>query len=672
MPNDQSTHSSAATGGLGSGASTQEAIAHHRGDIDGLRALAVGAVVAFHADVPGFAAGFVGVDVFFVISGFLIMTLLLREVEREGRINLAEFWGRRIRRLAPAMLLVVLVTAVATWVVGSPLRWRSVAVDGLWSSLYVSNMSFAFGTRGYFGGASSPLLHTWSLSVEEQYYIAWPIAMAMIIWVARRIRCPLQPVLAAVVGGGVAASLALSVLLSYRGTRLAYFGLPTRWWEIGLGIGAAIVATRWRPSRRVALAAGFVGAAGLAGAMILISSLTPYPGFAAALPTVATALLLLAGPATPVGQALATPSFQWIGRHSYSWYLWHWPAIMVATGAFRDESVTLKVVAAAGALVLAVATNRFVERPVRFHPALVASPVRSILVGVGGVVVVALVALGLARLQQRDMRDPLLWSLQRATEGRQADEETCSSPEQSSRQCGEERPVLMVVGDSHAAHWAPAFLEAGRRLRITVVVRTRGGCPYWGFEVMATGSDSASAVCSQFVDDTTAMIEDLRPDAIAIASGDYMGRILDGDRPAGSAAEEVAVMESAITSRLEFLKERSGGVVVVLDNAYVPFDPIECLAVERRADDCTFRRDVGLDPVETARSVEVAVARRLGADVFDAANGMCSDSECQTLIDRTAVYSDRTHLTREFVLTQVDDLEAAISGILTSRSDEPR
>jgi len=225
------------------GGSTNTSGSEHRGDIDGLRAVAVAVVVGFHAGIPGLGAGFIGVDVFFVISGFLIMGLLLREQQHSGRIDLGRFWARRARRLMPALTVMILVTLLASPLLLVALQWRAVAVDSMWSSLYVSNISFALGTRGYFveSAAPPPFLHTWSLAVEEQFYIVWPLAMSFMIWAATRLHRTLLSVLSVAVPSIVALSFALSALMSFRGSRWSYYSLPTRWWEIGLAVPSRVV-----------------------------------------------------------------------------------------------------------------------------------------------------------------------------------------------------------------------------------------------------------------------------------------------------------------------------------------------------------------------------------------------------------------------------------------------
>lgn len=647
----------------------ESGLGRHRGDIDGLRAVAVIVVVGFHAGVPGFGAGFVGVDVFFAISGFLITGLLLREQQRRGRIDLGEFWARRARRLMPALVLVLISTLVASVGLLTALRWRAVAADSVWSALYVSNYSFALGTRGYFveSTAPSPFLHMWSLAVEEQFYVLWPLAMTLLICVASKLRRTVLTVMAAAVPVAVAISFTGSAVMSFRGTRWAYFSLPTRWWEIGFGVSAAVLVTRFRPGRTQALALSAAGILLLAWSMFGVKSTTPYPGVAALLPTAGTVALLVAGtgPEGPIGRFLALAPLQWLGRLSYGWYLWHWPAMVLASAYVRTESVWLRSTAGLVALLLAMVTARVVERPIRFHPSLVASVRRSLSVSVIGIVAVVFGALGLFGLHRRALSDPFLAHLQRVVQERQANESSCfvgGSPSDSG--CDGDGPLLVLIGDSHAAHWSEAMASASSESDIPVLVRTRGGCPPWGFPVAATGRSESSDVCTQFVADTFSYLSERRPSVVVISTASYQGRVLTSAGAPASRADESTIVRDAVERRLAMLLGLGASVGVLLDNPSVPFDPIECLARERESAPCDFDRDEGLADVQGMRRIESGAARAVDVPVFDGALGMCDGRRCETMVGGRVVYSDRTHLTTEYTASQEPALREFVSGLL--------
>jgi len=384
-----------------------------RPDIEGLRAVAVMAVVLFHADLPGLGGGFVGVDIFFVISGFLITGLLWREAGASGSVRLRNFYGARARRLLPASATVGVVTMVASAFLLPPLQVRSVSIDGITSALYVSNYRFITSGVKYFGKqgvlSPSPFQHYWSLGVEEQFYLVWPILIIGTAWLIRRARklsdkseafTSVRPYLIVLTLVAVV-SFALSMLFTYLLPPIAFFSLPTRAWQLAAGGLVALTAVAWRRlSARSAAMVGWTGLALIAIACTCLTGATPFPGTAALLPTLGAVLVIGAGCAHPdsgCGRLLGLAPMGAIGRLSYSLYLWHWPVlVLLPAWVGHPVGLPIKLVAVAVCIVLSVLTLRFIENPLRFAPSIRDSARASL--GLGAGVTAVAVAVGVAAL----------------------------------------------------------------------------------------------------------------------------------------------------------------------------------------------------------------------------------------------------------------------------------
>ncbi len=337
-----------------------------RPDVEGLRAVAVTLVVLFHAGVPGLAGGYVGVDVFFVVSGFLITSLMLREVRRTGDLSLIDFYARRARRLLPAAAVVLVATLLASYHWLGFLRGDEIAGDVVWSALFAANFRFTAEGVDYLAsqGAPSPVQHFWSLAVEEQFYLVWPAVIALLIWLG--LRWAIGYWLAA----AVVASLAYSI---WETGTWSYFSPLTRAWELGAGCLLALAAPRLdRIPYRWATALAGTGLALIVVAALTFDDATPFPGYAAVLPVLAT-VLVLAGRGDSV---LGRWPLVWLGRLSYSFYLWHWPVLIIAEQAYGEPlPASTRALLILGALGLAVITYFGVEEPVRRSRTLRRSPV---------------------------------------------------------------------------------------------------------------------------------------------------------------------------------------------------------------------------------------------------------------------------------------------------------
>ena len=344
-----------------------------RPDLEGLRGIAILLVLLCHVGIPGAEAGFIGVDVFFVLSGFLITGLLIADREQTGGIRLGAFYARRVRRILPAAVVVVAGTLLAAELLLSPLDVPRVADDGLAAVLSLSNVRFALESTDYFAPMDpSPLLHYWSLAVEEQFYLVWPLMLL----VAARLGRP-RLAMAVVAGLVLVGSFVLSVGVTDASGPWAYYSLPTRAWQLAAGGLLALAAPSFGWLRgRLAAGVGWLGVGLLAAALASIDPTTGYPGLAALLPTAGAVAIIASGGGarSPGALALAHAPLRWLGRISYSLYLWHWPILIlgpVALGLTRAEDGTtgaelpVRLGLVAVAILVSAVSWRFVEEPFR-------------------------------------------------------------------------------------------------------------------------------------------------------------------------------------------------------------------------------------------------------------------------------------------------------------------
>ena len=388
-----------------------------RPDLEGFRGIAILLVLLCHARLPGAEAGFIGVDVFFVLSGFLITGLLVDESQRTGRIRLGAFYGRRARRILPAAVVVLGSTLLAAQLVLSPLDLPRVADDAFAASLSVANVRFALDATNYFApDAASPVLHFWSLGVEEQFYLLWPVLLLLAAR-TRRPRLAMTLLIAVLLVG----SFLLSVVTTVTNGPWAYYLLPTRAWQLAAG-GLLALAMPWfgRASRPFSALIGWLGLALLVAGLVVIGPMTEYPGLAALLPTLGAAGIIASGgrAGSPGRILLATPPLRWLGRISYSLYLWHWPILVLAPVALglgasefgpAEGDLALRLGLVLVAVVLAAFTWRLVEEPFRrgrlpFGRLSLGGRVRGVAMAGAAVLVIGVGSTTMGAVAQRDLQ----------------------------------------------------------------------------------------------------------------------------------------------------------------------------------------------------------------------------------------------------------------------------
>lgn len=647
-----------------------------RKDIEGLRALAVALVVLYHAGLGMVSGGYVGVDVFFVISGYLITGLLVRELDATGTIQLINFYSKRARRLLPASFAVLVVVASVIYItprwipdlIAPQLYGRSISWDIQRSSLYIVNWLFAERSVDYQGGTelASPVQHFWSLSVEEQFYAVWPLLLLGITVLSRSSK----KVLALCLFGITLASLAMSYRLTLYVPERAYFVTTTRVWEMSLGGLAALAAPlinqglrtkTWQP-KRVAFGASVLSGAGLLAvgvAAVLFDSATAFPGLAALLPTVGTAVALLALPHSTslLVRLLSTSPMQWIGARSYSIYLWHWPALWLATAIGGELSTPIALGVVAASLLPAMASFRWIEQPARSAPLLSAKPIRGIVMT--GATAVAGYTLGFALLTTTTNLPPVepTAPAEITTEvaGVQLDAAEIVPSVATARHdiavgygdgcipavtdplqdpCTYGNPnsetTLLLIGNSHAGHWTPAFFELAERYDWRILTNIRSSC--------RLPLELTEDLCEDWATDTvnglSSVVEEEGVDLVVV-----MTRSVTDDPHTDAEVEhlyeEVFEVFATIDTNVAVMRPTPEGKVIGIDcPSLLVADLGECATPVAEATE-------GGAPITRA-------AHDAGLPVIDMTNYICNETLCPPVIDDLLVRRDRHHLTSTF------------------------
>ena len=657
-----------------------------RPDVEGLRAVAVVAVLLYHAGVPFADGGYVGVDVFFVISGFLITGLLVRELEKTGTLSLARFYSRRAKRLLPLTVVVLAFVVALSWLLFDPVRMEEVSFGVAAAGLYFMNWLLAARAADYFaaGLEASPVQHFWTLAVEEQFYLVWPVLILTAAWWSRRTGLNLRPVLAAAFAGVVVSSLAYSVYSTQAQAGAAYFSTLTRGWELALGgLLALVPASRF--GRLPRTAAGVLAAAGLAAiafATLRFDDDTLFPGHAALVPTLGTAAIIAAGFATtPAGPSrlLALGPVRHVGRISYSWYLWHWPPLVFAAAIWGDLSPLEGVAVLAASYVPALLTNRLVEKPFLHSETLTRFPRKAL--ALGGACTATSVALGLLLLaltptvpeapegkvagasalrgdyslqgsakavnptpreaEKRENR-PRMYA-----DGCHLDLEETRSPE-----CVYGNPsseiTVVLFGDSHAMQWFPALDELAKERDWRLLGFSKSACPPADISVYSTGLRREYRECEEWRERTLGRIVREEDPSLVVTSMLNRYRAREGGKGLPDKASNEAMVDG-YASTLKTLRSTGAPVAVIEDVPRPDKDVPECVSQSLdRLQDCAFPRKKALgEPRINVR----AAAEVEGASLIDPTPMVCPEEACPAVIGDVLVYRNGAHLTRTYVNT---------------------
>jgi len=660
----------------------------YRADIDGLRTVAVLPVVAFHLGISYMPGGFAGVDVFFVISGFLITRIIFGELE-SGTFSLTAFYVRRVRRLIPALFVVMLATLIAAYLWFLPEDMANTGKSTIAAALFASNILF-FLDAGYFDAASytKPLLHTWSLAIEEQFYLAMPL----LLMVLTRFGAPVRIVIFAI----TAASLFLSIWTTSQYPTAAYYLLPWRSWELGIGalLALGVVPAIRHPGLREL--ATTLGLASILGAMLFIDRSTPFPGSAALLPTVGAALILHAGQSgtTVVSRILSARLPVFIGKLSYSLYLWHWPVIVFFTyQTLRMPDPPQAAGLFALSLALAWASYMFVEQPLRHAKPdwrvgqvfLTAGVSVGLVIGVAGAFYISR---GLPSRLPTDASRIAAFNADFHPDryrcwGKKSKEGTWAQP------CifgADPSPTVALIGDSHANALVPALEQTAESLGFSFALLGNDGCPALaGVEVYWSGEDhscaAAMAASFKWLDNNPqveTIIFMIRPALYVKGWLPYgfkefgRGELLigDGAGPLANEAERADFFFGRLSQTLGRWRADGRQVVLVypfpeagnnvpasLVRRMVKGNAPETYALDRSLFDARNKDIVGVYD-ELVRKYDLTAIR--------VDKSFCGNDSCSLYVENTPVYYDSNHLSATYARKISPLFEDALAPLIST------
>ncbi|GGL74761.1 acyltransferase [Streptomyces fumigatiscleroticus] len=660
-----------------------ERLRKYRPDIQGLRAVAIMMVVSMHCgilDIHG------GVDVSFVLSGFLIGGQLFAEIDKTGKVSLTKFWARRFRRLTPPMAIVIVGTAVLAWVYGSPLKFRAFMEDGLGASLSFLNWRLVETGTDYFAndGSQSPYQHFWSLGIEEQFYVAAPVLLVVTVWISRKIfrnRALVALFLMAVIAG----SFYLGWSKTAENQPLAYFSTHTRIWEITCGVLLALAAPLVsRMNTGLAAVISWLGLGTVLVTAMLISEETPLPGYAVAGPVLGALMVIAGGCANPrfgAERLLDNPVLDFVGNVSYGWYLAHWP-LLVLWPSITDREFTYqdRLRIAVFSFLFAVVLHYAVERRFKQNVKLVARPWRGVFTGgfttagtAGAMVLATIIPLNLATSSSSTVavgysgQASVEESVYRTELSAAVQSALRDTPENSAKRgCIDNFDVktfemrdgcvvgdpkgtktLVLMGDSHAWQWNDVYHEIGKELGVRVVTMAKGGCSPQIYHIIYPGVNREYTECDSWRESAFAELEKIKPDVLVIA-----------DR-----ARQEANRSGAEAS-FKVFKETGAKLVYMTDTPQPGQNVPDCLATHIDNTSLCNRKQWQALEYSDFRAMEREVAEKYGADIIDTTPAFCAADVCPAVIGDQVVYFDNSHITSSYSKTLKPFLKPALEEIL--------
>ena len=604
--------------------------------IQGLRALAAILVTVFHARLlPG---GFIGVDIFYVISGYLITGLILREIEKTGTLDLRSFYQRRIKRLLPTSVFVLFVTAIFAWILFPPITRDALGRDLFAAATYISNYLFAWWQNDYqnLNATPSPFIHYWSLAVEEQFYLIWPIFILFLARYGKK-----------VILGGIAittlGSLLFSIYLTQVAPIWAFYSLPTRAWELGFG-ALLLFIPETKKKMRILPWLGFFG---ITFASLNFNENTAFPGKNALIPVIATVVLIASIKYWPplFNDLSNSRVSQWLGGISYPLYLWHWPALVLPSSALgRPLRFYERFLCILLTIILAHFTSKYVEEPLR-HKNLSPRTIYkgAIVTTASSLAVGTLIAFSTSSIittkgdisYQFDlvkvMEKPAVYGDDCHVNYGETKSGFCTFGDKNSSE------TIVLYGDSHAAQWFPTLEKLAKQRGFKLISLTKSACP----AVDANRPDQGAfkqVHCTKWRQNSIERIAKIKPMAVITSSFQYF-------TPANERVSRATWWRDGQRKLLSDLKGSTDHLIYISDTPRPLRDIPNCLA-SRNSRVC-----------DSTQKTRVSII--FGFEVVNPTPWLCS-SFCPAIIDGTVAYRDASHISVEMALKLLPKLEEAL------------
>jgi peptidoglycan/LPS O-acetylase OafA/YrhL len=642
-----------------------------RPDIEGLRALAVSGVIAFHFGYTGLPGGFVGVDIFFVISGYLITKHLQQEIAKHGTVNLWTFYARRARRLLPASLFVILTTLLVGYFVLAPSEQQLYSKGALFASTYIINLWLIRWSLDYFAvdAANNPFIHFWSLSVEEQFYLAWP-ALLLLFTRIRAGRHGVFLLMATV----AAISFGLCAWLTAVSQPWAFYFSPFRAWEFALGgLASMALLDTWAKRFPYSPVMGWLGLGLIAVTYVSVSEQSPFPGFIALVPAMGTVMVLLSG----VHQSLRGPKailavrpMQWAGKLSYSLYLWHWPVIVYATMLMPELTSVQRLLLLVVTFALSLFSYQFVENPIRRNTWLIAGTRRSLafaaLLTMTGVTV-AYASATLAKHNLSPQQEMILETAERPSAVRAKDESCVLDLETvKPKPCVFGSPssneTVVLFGDSHADHWSTPLVDIAKKDNIRLVTYLKSSCRATRITTRDSKLRRDYTECDDWRELAVKEIIAMKPQMVIISQLSISHLTEEIGDPSEFSARKVEWAQG-IRSTVQALSNAGINVVFLRDvpthTSYLDKCVARALWQGRDPSICDTPRAAAADD-DDAQTEKGIISSIKNARYVDMTNFFCSHTICHAMVNGKLTFRDRHHIATPYAESLAAPLERAI------------